>query len=73
MLNTMFLSHRIAITPFQFSYRISLPLEQIFFGMIFVIERGWNALIGNTSGTTLEYDFEFKSKPNINETFFNEV
>ena len=68
------------MAPFQFSYRIGflLPLEHIFFGMIFVTERGWNALIlkvirgvsdsyrplqkpnGNTSGTIIGYDFEFK-------------
>ena len=35
---TMFRSYQIAIAPFQFSYRIVIlfPLEQIFFGMIFV-------------------------------------
>ena len=45
--NTMFPSYRIAMAPFQFSYRIGLlfPLEHIFFGMIFVTERGWNAPI----------------------------
>ena len=44
---TMFPSYRIAMAPFQFSYRIGLlfPLEHIFWGMIFVMERGWNALI----------------------------
>ena len=43
----MFPSYRIAMAPFQFSYRIGLlfPLEHIFFGMIFVTERGWNAPI----------------------------
>ena len=46
-LRTMFPSYRIAMAPFQFSYRIGLlfPLEHIFWGMIFVMERGWNALI----------------------------
>ena len=41
----MFPSYRISIAPFQFSYRINLlfPLERIFFGMIFITERGWNA------------------------------
>ena len=41
---TMFPSYRIAIAPFQFSYRIGLlfALEQIFFGMILITERGWN-------------------------------
>ena len=35
------------MAPFQFSYQIGLlfPLEHIFFGMIFVTERGWNAAI----------------------------
>ena len=44
---TMLPSYRIAMAPFQFSYRIGLlfPLEHIFFGMIFVTERGWNAPI----------------------------
>ena len=44
---TMFPSYRIAMALFQFSYRIGLlfPLEHIFFGMIFVTERGWNAPI----------------------------
>ena len=44
---TMFPSYRIVIAPFQFSYRIGLlfPLAQIFCGMIFVTERGRNALI----------------------------
>ena len=43
----MFQSYRIVIAPFQFSYQIGLlfPLEQIFFGMIFVTERGWKAPI----------------------------
>ena len=43
----MFPSYRIAVAPFQFSYRIGLlfPLERIFFGMIFITERGWNAPI----------------------------
>ena len=81
--STMFPSYRIAMSPFQFSYRIGLlfPLENIFFGMIFVTERGWNAPIlevirgvainriaidplrkanGNTTGTIIGYDFEFK-------------
>ena len=41
---TMFPSYRIAIAPFQFSYRIGFlfALEQIFFGMILITERGWN-------------------------------
>ena len=41
----MFPSYRIAIASFQFSYRIDLlfPLERIFFGMIFITEKGWNA------------------------------
>ena len=45
--NTMFPSYRIAIALFQFSYQIGFlfPLEQIFFGMLFVTERGWNAPI----------------------------
>ena len=45
--DTVFPSYRTVITPFQFSYQIGLlfPLEQIFFGMIFVTERGWNAPI----------------------------
>ena len=36
-----------AMPLFQFSYRIGLlfPLEHIFFGMIFVTERGWSAPI----------------------------
>ena len=44
---TMFSLYRIAMTPFQFSYRIDLlfPLEHIFWGMNFVMERDWNALI----------------------------
>ena len=35
------------MTLFQFSYQIGLlfPLENIFFGMIFVTERGWNTPI----------------------------
>ena len=45
--NTMSPSYRIAMAPFQFSYRIGLlfPLEHIFFGMIFVAERGRDAPI----------------------------
>ena len=80
--NTMFPSYRIAMAPFQFSYRIGLlfPLEHIFFGMIFITERGgtlrfwkWYEVYriaidplrkanGNTSGTIIGYDFEFKWK-----------
>ena len=43
----MFPSYRIAIAPFQFSYRIGLQflLERIFFGMIFITKWGWNAPI----------------------------
>ena len=43
----MFPSFQIAIAPFQFLYQIGLlfPLEQIFLGMIFEMERGWNASI----------------------------
>ena len=43
----MFPSYRIAMAPFQFLYRIGLlfPLEHIFFGMVFVTERCWNAPI----------------------------
>ena len=43
----MFPSYQIAIAPFQFSYRIGLlfPLVQIFYGLIFVTEGGWNAPI----------------------------
>ena len=41
---TMFPSYRIAMAQFQFSYQIGLlfSLEHIFFGMILVMERGWN-------------------------------
>ena len=47
MFYTMFPSYQIAIAPFQFSYRIGLlfPLEHIFFGMIFITEKGCNAPI----------------------------
>ena len=43
----MFPLYQIAMTLFQFSYRIGLlfPLESIFFDMIFVTERGWNTPI----------------------------
>ena len=81
--NTMFPSYRIAMAPFQFSYRIGLlfPLGNIFFSMIFATEGVWNAPIlevirgvainriaidplgkanGNTTGTIIGYDFEFK-------------
>ena len=45
--NTMFSSYQIVITLFQFLYRIGLlfSLKEIFCGMIFVMERGWNAPI----------------------------
>ena len=35
------------MAPIHFPYRIGLlfPLEHIFFGMIFVTDRGWNAPI----------------------------
>ena len=77
---TMFPSYRIAIAPFQFSYRIGLlfPLEHIFIGIIFVTNRFWKwfesyritidplqKLNGNTSGTIIGYDFEFKWKQEI--------
>ena len=47
MFYTKFPSYQIAIAPFQFSYRIGLlfPLEHIFFGMIFITEKGCNAPI----------------------------
>ena len=43
----MFPSYQIAMAPFQFLYQIGLllPLEHIFFSMILVRERGWNAPI----------------------------
>ena len=45
--HTMCPSYRIAITPFQFSYRIGLlfSLERIFFGMILITESVSNAAI----------------------------
>ena len=45
--NSMFPSYRIAMASFHFSYRLDLlfPLEHIFFGMVFVRERGSSAPI----------------------------
>ena len=64
---TMFSSYRIAISPFQFSYwiRFQFPLEQIFFGVIFVTERGWNTPILEVIRGVL-HSFRSTQKPNGN-------
>ena len=64
----MFPLYRIAIPPFQFSYRIGLlfPLERIYFGMIFIMEKGWNPPILKVI-RTYQVATDLLQKPNGNK------
>ena len=65
---TMFPLYPIAIPPFQFSYRIGLlfPLERMFFGMIFIMEKGWNPPILKVI-RTYQVATDLLQKPNGNK------